>query len=98
VQIGSLAEEPSWWQYERLRRVPPISPRRRQDRPRLVRRKFPPQSLLAMTFSPPTNFALLLMRLAISSGCSMKLDLDSMTPGIKILLPGNFTVSNKSHS
>jgi hypothetical protein len=45
VQIASLAEEPSWWQYERLRRVPPISPRRRQDRPRLVR----PSSLSAIT-------------------------------------------------
>jgi hypothetical protein len=42
-------------------------------------------------------FPLLLMRSAISSGCSMKLDLDSMTPGITILLSGNFTVSNKYH-
>ena len=38
------------------------------------------------------------MRYAISSGCSMKFDFDSMTPGISILPSGSFTVSNSFHS
>src|SRR5262249_21790840 len=38
------------------------------------------------------------MRLAISSGCSIKFDFDSITPGMRILPAGSLTVSNRAHS
>ena len=38
------------------------------------------------------------MRWAISSGCSMKFDFDSMTPGISTLPSGSLTFSNSVHS
>jgi hypothetical protein len=38
------------------------------------------------------------MRWAISSGCSMKFDFDSITPGMTILPAGSFTRSNTVHS
>ncbi len=38
------------------------------------------------------------MRCAISSGCSTKFDLDSITPGMRTLPSGSLTVSNTFHS
>ena len=38
------------------------------------------------------------MRSATSSGCSMRFDMDSITPGISTLPSGNFTFSNTFHS
>src|SRR5215472_4138738 len=38
------------------------------------------------------------MRCAINSGCSMKFDFDSMTPGIMILPSGSLICSNGVHS
>src|SRR5207245_7623109 len=44
-----------------------------------------PQSVPAITFSRPTTPATLQIRCATSSGCSMKLVTESITPGIRIL-------------
>ena len=57
-----------------------------------------PQSLPAITFSLPTSFAYRPMRCAMSSGCSMKFDFDSITPGMSSLPSGSLSVSNSFHS
>src|SRR5438067_7351615 len=57
-----------------------------------------PQSLPAMTLSRPTRFAYRAIRCATNSGCSIKFDFDSMTPGMIVFPSGNFARSNKLHS
>jgi hypothetical protein len=39
-----------------------------------------------------------MMRCAMSSGCSMKFDFDSITPGMIVLPSGSLTRSNRVHS
>jgi hypothetical protein len=57
-----------------------------------------PQSVPASTFSWPTSSATRHRRWAISSGCSMKLDTESITPGINALPAGSLTLAKTSHS
>ena len=57
-----------------------------------------PQSLPAMTFSRPTSPAYRPIRWATSSGCSMKLVVESITPGMIALSYGNLTSSKTTHS
>ena len=46
----------------------------------------------------PTSVAYFVMRSATSSGCSMKLVVESSTPGMMTLPAGSFTRSNTRHS
>ena len=57
-----------------------------------------PQSAPAITRSRPTISAYWQMRCATNRGCSTKLVVESMTPGIRILSSGIFALRRSSHS
>jgi hypothetical protein len=57
-----------------------------------------PQSVLAMTFSEPTNRACRANRSVTTSGCYTTFVACLMTPGFSTVPSGTFTVSHTRHS
>ena len=85
----------------RCARPPPSRqtwPRPRRDRPRPGRPRFRSRNPSRPSRSHGRPAAYRAMRCAISSGCSMKFDFDSITPGIGSCRAGSFTRSNTVHS